>query len=86
MINIAAPSQGGVSVNKYKDFNVNEENLILNNHRGEAANSQLGGAMYGNPNFASPGTSEAKIILNEVTTNRITNITGYTEVFGKRAD
>ncbi|MDR0741668.1 MAG: filamentous hemagglutinin N-terminal domain-containing protein [Rickettsiales bacterium] len=31
IVNINAASNGGVSANYYRDFNVNEENLILNN-------------------------------------------------------
>ncbi|MDR0423592.1 MAG: filamentous hemagglutinin N-terminal domain-containing protein, partial [Rickettsiales bacterium] len=86
VININTPSQGGVSANYYKDFNVNKENLIFNNYQGEVGNSQLGGALYGNPNFNKTGVKEAEIILNEITTNRISSINGYIEVFGKKAD
>lgn len=86
VVNINAASAGGVSANYYRDFNVNNENLILNNLKGEAGISQLGGALHGNPNFNIPGANAADIILNEVTSNRVSNINGYTEVFGKTAE
>jgi filamentous hemagglutinin len=86
MVNINAASNGGVSANYYRDFNVNEENLILNNHKGDAELSKLGGALYGNPNFNALGAKAADIILNEVTSSRVTNLNGYTEIFGKQAE
>ncbi len=86
VININAASNGGVSANYYRDFNVNQENLILNNYQGEAAISKLGGALHGNPNFNHSGARAADIILNEVTSSRVSNINGYTEVFGKTAE
>ena len=86
MVNINNANSQGISANYYKDFNVNQENLILNNHKGQAVNTQLGGAIYGNPNFNNPNGREADIILNEITTNRVSNIDGYVEVAGRRAD
>ena len=86
MVNINNANNQGISANYYKDFNVDNQNLILNNHKGEAVNTQLGGVVYGNPNFNNTNGREADIILNEITTNRISNINGYIEVAGKRAD
>jgi len=86
VIYIANPSDGGVSVNRYEDFNSTYENMILNNHKGDVGLSNIGGAMNGNPNFNVSGGREADIILNEVTSNKITNLNGYTEIFGKRAE
>lgn len=86
VINIATPSQSGVSVNHYRDYNVQKDNLILNNHQGAVKTSQLGGALYGNPNYNLPGTRPADIILNEVSSNRISRLEGYTEIFGKKAE
>lgn len=86
VVNINAASAGGVSANYYRDFNVNSENLILNNYRGEAALSKLGGALHGNPNMNVLNAKAADIILNEVTSSRVSNISGYTEVFGKQAE
>ena len=86
MVNINNANNQGISANYYKDFNVDNQNLILNNHRGESINTQLGGVIYGNPNFNNANGREADIILNEITTNRVSNINGYIEVAGKRAD
>lgn len=86
VININAASHGGVSANYYRDFNINAENLILNNYKGEADISKLGGALHGNPNFNKPDARPADIILNEITGSRISNINGYAEVFGKKAE
>ena len=92
MVNINNATESGVSVNYYKDFNVTKENLILNNYKGESVNTNLGGVIYGNPNFNVTDKNgnhvgrEADIILNEITTNRQTNINGYIEVAGKKAD
>ncbi|AKL98222.1 hemagglutinin repeat-containing protein [Endomicrobium proavitum] len=86
VVQINRPSAGGVSANYYKDFNVNEENLIINNYKGEATNTNIGGVIYGNPNYNKEGGKEAEIILNEVTGVKQTKINGYVEIAGKRAD
>ena len=92
MVNINNANNQGISANYYKDFNVNQENLILNNYKGESVNTQLGGVIYGNPNFNIKDNNgnnvgrEADIILNEITTNRVSNINGYIEVAGRKAD
>ncbi len=85
IVNIARPSSGGVSHNTFRDYNVLSDNAILNNFKGNVAKSQLGGALYGNPNFNKEGGRTANIILNEITSNRITRLEGYTEIFGDRA-
>lgn len=85
VVNIARPSSGGVSHNTFRDYNVLSDNAILNNFKGDVAKSQLGGALYGNPNFNKAGGRTANVILNEITSNRITRLEGYTEIFGDRA-
>ena len=92
LVNINKANSDGISPNYYKDFNINQNNLILNNYKGDSTNTQLGGVVYGNPNFNNDyvnntnNNNPATIILNEVTTNRITNINGYLEVAGNKAD
>jgi hypothetical protein len=49
-INIANPNSVGVSVNHYNKFNVGNQGAILNNSK-VMGTSQLGGAVYGNPNL-----------------------------------
>ncbi|MFT6346606.1 MAG: filamentous hemagglutinin, partial [Myxococcota bacterium] len=87
IVNIAAPNSGGLSHNKFIDYNVNPNGLILNN----AINSpngiittQLGGIITDNTNLANSGS--ASIILNEVTSTNKSYLNGYTEIAGKQAD
>jgi hypothetical protein len=47
---IANPNSVGVSVNHYNKFNVGNQGAILNNSK-VMGTSQLGGAVYGNPNL-----------------------------------
>ncbi len=82
LVNISAPSEAGVSQNMFDKYNVNEGGVILNNSN-DMDVSVLGGAVYGNPNFTG---DEADIILNEVTGSDISNLLGYTEIFGKSAE
>ncbi len=87
IVNIAAPNTGGLSHNKFNDYNVNQSGLILNNAIGSqngVALTQIGGLINDNANLKNSGA--ASIILNEVTSNNISQINGYTEIAGKKAD
>lgn len=86
IVNIAAPSAGGVSLNNWSDYNVTSENQILNNAKGATVDTQLAGQIYGNPNLTQPGVNEAAIIVNQITSTNRTNINGYVEVAGRRAE
>ena len=81
LVQITAPTAGGVSRNEYSNFNVPEKGAVLNNSH-TVVNTQLAGYVQGNPNMAR-GT--AKIIVNEVTSSRPTNMNGFLEVAGDRA-
>jgi len=81
IINIAKPN-GGVSRNKYINFNVSTQGLILNNANTDVK-TKLGGYIYGNINVKD---AQANTILNEVTGSSRSHINGYIEVAGKRAD
>lgn len=83
IINVAKPNSDGVSRNTYSDFNVNSQGVILNNADNIGV-SQLGGAIIGNTNYAVG--DGASIILNEVSSNNISNLNGYIETFGKQAE
>ncbi|MCX5781288.1 MAG: hemagglutinin repeat-containing protein [Elusimicrobia bacterium] len=84
MVNIAQPNAQGLSHNTYSDFNVDPNNLVINNSNHLTGVSQTGGYVVGNPNLI--GKTEANVVLNEVTSNRISNLNGYIEMYGKAAD
>jgi len=82
VIDIAAPSQKGVSHNKFNRFNVSPDGVILNNSQGPAQ-SVLGGWTDGNRRLAG-GT--ASLILAEVISSERSSLKGYTEVLGDSAE
>ncbi|WP_430514568.1 filamentous hemagglutinin N-terminal domain-containing protein [Pannonibacter phragmitetus] len=83
LVNIVTPNGAGLSHNKFSDFNVGTQGLILNNAR-TIGQSQLGGMVVANPNLAA--SPEARLILNEVTSTNPSLLQGATEVHGVRAD
>ncbi|WP_422910546.1 DUF637 domain-containing protein [Pseudomonas sp. MAC6] len=82
MINIATPNGSGLSHNKFTDFNVSQQGLILNNSAQAVVQTQLGGYVMGNPNLKG---GAASVILNEVNGGSPSQLKGYTEVAGKSA-
>ncbi|WP_053014222.1 MULTISPECIES: hemagglutinin repeat-containing protein [Xenorhabdus] len=81
-INIQTPNGDGVSRNQYSQFDVAQRGAILNN---SSVNTQteLGGLITANPWLAR---GEAKIILNEVNSRNPSQLNGFIEVAGQRAD
>ncbi len=82
LVNITAPSSGGVSRNEYETFNVPDKGAILNNSY-TLSKTELAGYVQGNNNMAE---RPAKIIVNEVTGAGPTSMDGFLEVAGNRAD
>ncbi|MFM0488512.1 filamentous hemagglutinin N-terminal domain-containing protein, partial [Paraburkholderia graminis] len=81
-VNINRPSGAGVSVNTYNQFDVQQRGAILNNSP-TIVQTQQAGMINGNPNFA-PGQS-ARIIVNQVDSSAASQINGYLEVAGQKA-
>jgi filamentous hemagglutinin len=82
LVNINKPSASGLSHNKFTDYNVGSEGLILNNSAKALTSTQLGGQIPGNANLKG---GQASLILNEVTGGNASRLDGYTEVAGKSA-
>ncbi|MDH1560084.1 DUF637 domain-containing protein [Pseudomonas sp. MDMC216] len=82
MVNIATPNGSGLSHNKFTDYNVGQQGLILNNSAQNLVQTQLGGYVVGNPNLKN---GAAGLILNEVTGGNASQLRGYTEVAGRSA-
>ncbi|WP_332770756.1 two-partner secretion domain-containing protein [Pseudomonas sp. ESBL1] len=82
IVNIAAPNGSGLSHNRFSDYNVGKQGVILNNATGRTQATQLGGIVLGNPNLKG---SAATTILNEVNGTNPSQLRGYTEVAGQRA-
>lgn len=82
LVNIQTPSAAGVSRNTYSQFDVTAGGAILNNAR-TTATTGLGGLVQGNPWLA---TGNARIILNEINAANPSQLRGYIEVGGARAE
>ena len=84
VVNINQSNAAGLSHNQYQNFNVNANGLILNNTTSAqiAYQSQLAGQVTANFNQVNT----ARVILNEVVSNNRSQLAGFTEVLGGRAD
>ncbi|WP_019556299.1 two-partner secretion domain-containing protein [Thiomicrorhabdus arctica] len=80
-VNIQTPSAAGVSRNTYSQFDVERRGAILNNSR-NSVQTQIGGWVQGNPWLAG---GSARVILNEVNSSNPSQLHGYIEVAGTRA-
>ena len=81
-VNIQTPSKKGVSLNQYRQFDVHQKGAILNNSR-KNTRTHLGGWVQGNPWLAG---GEAKIIVNQINSRNPSQLNGYIEVAGRRAE
>src|SRR5690606_33621686 len=82
VMNIANPDRNGLSHNLYNRFDVGSDGLILNNSS-RVSLTQQAGYIEGNANLSS---GSARVILNEVIQPDISNLNGYIEVAGAKAD
>ncbi|RDS79967.1 filamentous hemagglutinin N-terminal domain-containing protein [Dyella monticola] len=82
IVNIAAPNSSGVSLNRYNQFNVSQQGVILNNSA-TTVTTQLSGYILGNSHLV--GSGSANVIVNEVTSTSPSSLNGYIEVAGPSA-
>ena len=82
-VNITAPNQAGVSHNQYQQFDVDTKGAILNNSA-VMTSTQMAGMIQGNPNL-NPNSAPARVILNEVNSNNPSQLRGFMEVAGGKA-
>ncbi|MHA7848748.1 hemagglutinin repeat-containing protein [Serratia sp. D1N4] len=82
-VNINAPNQAGVSHNQYQQFDVGQQGAILNNSA-VMTSTQLAGYIQGNAKL-NPNAAPAKVIINEVNSNNPSQLRGFLEVAGGKA-
>ncbi|MGL4861054.1 MAG: filamentous hemagglutinin N-terminal domain-containing protein, partial [Enterobacteriaceae bacterium] len=82
-VNIRAPNASGLSHNEYQRFDVDQRGVILNNSA-LTTNTQLAGYIQGNANL-NPNGPAARVILNEVNSNKPSELRGFMEVAGSKA-
>jgi filamentous hemagglutinin len=83
IVQITRPTGAGVSMNRYGNFNIGEQGLILNN-ASQITQTQLGGYVEGNPNLRN--SAGASLIVNQVGGGFASELRGYAEVAGRSAD
>lgn len=81
VVDVSAPSAGGVSHNYYTQFDVNRAGVVLNNAAGSSSTT-LAGKIDGNSNMTGGGAS---VILNEVASASPSQLNGMVEVAGQKA-
>ncbi|WP_051916724.1 MULTISPECIES: hemagglutinin repeat-containing protein [unclassified Serratia (in: enterobacteria)] len=80
-VNIQTPSAEGVSRNVYSQFDVDNKGVVLNNSHLNTQ-TQIAGMVTANPWLAK---GEAKVILNEVNASNPSQLNGFIEVAGQKA-
>ncbi|MDY7546028.1 hemagglutinin repeat-containing protein [Glaciimonas sp. CA11.2] len=81
VVQIVQPNGSGLSHNRYTDFNVDRNGVILNNSP-TSVNTTLSGYIQGNAQI----NTSANVILNETMGVAPSHLNGYIEVAGQRAD
>ena len=91
IVNITAPSPGGVSHNTFREYNVDPAGVVFNNNHDYDPNG--GGELIGSKLTQQPlminenlQGRAADIILTEVSGANPSNLLGYTEIYGAAAD
>jgi len=81
IVDINAPDAAGISSNRFLEYNVGPNGLVLNNST-KRTHTQLAGDIDGN---ARLGGRSAQVILNQVTGGNASVLAGTTEVAGQKA-
>ncbi|MDC9604593.1 filamentous hemagglutinin N-terminal domain-containing protein [Xenorhabdus griffiniae] len=81
VVNIATPTLSGMSRNIYKEFNIGDQGLVLNNSLNQTI-SELAGQLDKNPNLKN---RTAELIVNEVVGGNQSQLLGALEVVGDKA-
>lgn len=76
-------TKNGISHNKYTQFDVSKEGLILNNGTTTSSSQLAGGNVAANGKL---GGNAASLIINEVTSSRSSILNGQIEVAGQKSD
>ena len=85
IVNIAAPTTSGTSVNYFNEFNVSESGAIINNSL-YITNTNLAGQIMQNNNLVNGGNVAATTIVGEVFSLYPSNLLGYLEIAGQSAN
>ena len=81
IVNISTPNDRGVSINEFKEYNVDEKGQILNN-ADNVGRSHLGGLINANPNLAP--NQAANLIILQVNGSNRSQIEGYLEALSRQ--
>ena len=81
IVNISTPNDRGVSINQFKEYNVDEKGQILNN-ADNVGRSYLGGLINANPNLAP--NQAANLIILQVNGSNRSQIEGYLEALSRQ--
>ena len=81
IVNISTPNDRGVSINQFKEYNVDEKGQILNN-ADNVGRSHLGGLINANPNLAP--NQAANLIILQVNGSNRSQIEGYLEALSRQ--
>lgn len=81
-IDITRPSAAGVSVNQFRQFDIDRQGAVVNNGR-TASQTTIAGWVAANPALLS---GEARLIVNEVRSNHPSLLHGYVEIAGGKSD
>lgn len=80
IVNIRTPNSKGLSHNTYNQFDIGSNGAVLNNSTRDAK-TQLAGTISGNQYL---GKGAANTILNEIRSNKISQLNGTIEVAGQQ--